>query len=119
MQTVGVSVPRLDAVDKVTGRAAYTGDIKLPGMAYAKMLLSPLPHARITSIDATEARQVPGGVAVLTPDQLHDMDPYYGNPSCYLLEIHGLLRFNEGDNSIPLGEEETHGRQNYSDLLYV
>lgn len=78
MQTVGTSLPRLDAVEKVTGRAAYTGDLKLPGMAYAKVLSSPLPHARITAIDATEARRVPGVVAVLTPDRLHDIDPYYG-----------------------------------------
>ncbi len=78
MQTVGVSVPRLDAVDKVTGRAAYTGDITLPGMVYAKVLSSPLPHARISSIDVAEARRVPGVVAILTPDQLHDIDPYYG-----------------------------------------
>ncbi|WP_179131495.1 xanthine dehydrogenase family protein molybdopterin-binding subunit [Candidatus Entotheonella palauensis] len=79
MQTVGTSVPRLDAVDKVTGRATYTGDIQLPGMAYAKVLSSPLPHARITSINTAEARQLPGVTAVLTPDQLHDIDPYYGN----------------------------------------
>ena len=79
MQTVGVSVPRLDGVEKVTGQAIYTGDIQLPGMAYAKMLTSPLPHARILSIDADAARQAPGVLAVLTPDQLHDIDPYYGN----------------------------------------
>ncbi len=79
MQTVGVSVPRLDAVDKVTGRATYTGDMKLPGMAYAKVLASPLPHARVTSMETAEARQVPGVVAVLTPEQLQDIDLYYGN----------------------------------------
>ena len=79
MQTVGVSAPRLDGVEKVTGQAIYTGDIQLPGMAYAKMLTSPLPHARIASIDASEARQAPGVLAVLTPDQLQDIDPYYGN----------------------------------------
>ncbi len=42
------------------------------------MLSSPLPHARILSIDAAEAHRVPGVVTVLTPDQLHDIDPYYG-----------------------------------------
>jgi hypothetical protein len=43
----------------------------------------------------------------------------YSNPSCYLLEIHELLRSNEGEISIALGEEEAHGRQNYSDVLPV
>ncbi len=76
MQTVGVSVPRSDAVAKVTGQAVYTGDLKLPGMAYGKVLSSPLAHARITSIDTTEARRIPGVVAILTPEQLHDIDPY-------------------------------------------
>jgi adenylate cyclase len=42
-----------------------------------------------------------------------------GNPSCYLLEIHELLRSNEGEISITLGEEEAHGRQNYRDVLSV
>jgi hypothetical protein len=41
------------------------------------------------------------------------------NPSCYLLEIHELLRSNEGENSIALGEEEAHGRHHYSDVLSV
>lgn len=78
METVGVSVPRLDAVEKVTGQATYVGDIQLPGMMHAKVLPSPLPHARITHIDATAAQQLPGVAAVLTRDQLRDIDPYYG-----------------------------------------
>ena len=41
------------------------------------------------------------------------------NPSCYLLEIHELLRFNEGEISLALGQEEAHGRKNYSDVLPV
>jgi hypothetical protein len=43
----------------------------------------------------------------------------YLNPSCDLLEIHALLRSNEGWNSIAPGEEEAHGRENYSDVLSV
>ncbi|HEY7711738.1 MAG TPA: xanthine dehydrogenase family protein molybdopterin-binding subunit, partial [Candidatus Entotheonella sp.] len=78
METIGVSVPRLDAVEKVTGQATYVGDLKVPGMLHAKVLISPLPHARIISMDTTEAARLPGVVAVLTPDQLQDIDPYYG-----------------------------------------
>ena len=43
----------------------------------------------------------------------------YDNPSCYLLAFHGILRFNEGEISTTLSEEEPHGRQNYSDILPV
>ena len=55
MTTVGQSVPRIDGIDKVTGRAAYVGDLEVPGMVHGKVLLSPLPHARVISIDATRA----------------------------------------------------------------
>jgi hypothetical protein len=44
---------------------------------------------------------------------------FVSNLSCYLLEIHEFLRSNEGEISIALDEEKTHGRQNYSDILPV
>jgi hypothetical protein len=50
----------------VTGRARYTLDIALPGLAHLKLLRSPHAHARITAIDATQARAMPGVIAVLT-----------------------------------------------------
>jgi CO/xanthine dehydrogenase Mo-binding subunit len=59
-------VARLDGPDKVLGRAVYGVDMELPGMLVAKVLRSPLPHARIRSIDAERARRVPGVRAVLT-----------------------------------------------------
>ncbi|RLA85271.1 MAG: aldehyde oxidase, partial [Deltaproteobacteria bacterium] len=63
---VGKSVPRTDAVAKVTGNAVYTADIKLPRMLVAKVLRSPLPHARILHIDVSRALRVPGVKAVVT-----------------------------------------------------
>ena len=66
MSVVGQSRPRIDAVERVTGAARYTGDVKLPGMAYARVLRSPHPHARITGIDTRRARAMPGVYAVLT-----------------------------------------------------
>ncbi len=63
---IGKSVPRIDGVEKVTGSAVYTPDMRLPGMLYAKMLLSPHPHARIVSINTDTARALPGVKAVLT-----------------------------------------------------
>jgi CO/xanthine dehydrogenase Mo-binding subunit len=63
---IGKSIPRIDGVEKVTGSAVYTADMKLPGMLYAAMLLSPHPHARIVRVKTDEARSLPGVKAVLT-----------------------------------------------------
>lgn len=63
---IGKSVPRKDGWEKITGAAKYVGDIKLAGMLYAKILRSPYPHARIVSIDASEALRLPGVKAVVT-----------------------------------------------------
>jgi len=77
--TVGSSAPRVDGIEKVTGAAKFTGDLAMPGMLQAKVLRSPLPHARIESIDASKAEAYAGVVAVLTRDDLEDIDPFYGN----------------------------------------
>lgn len=63
---VGKRLPLKDAADKVTGRALFTGDIKLPGMLYAKILRSPYAHAKILRIDTREAEKLPGVKAVLS-----------------------------------------------------
>jgi xanthine dehydrogenase molybdenum-binding subunit len=66
MNTVGHNVPRVDAYERVTGRATYTRDIRLPGMLYARVLRSPHPHARIRRIDTSAAEALPGVRAVIT-----------------------------------------------------
>ncbi len=76
---VGASIPRIDGVEKVTGAAKFTGDLAMPGLLEAKVLRSPLPHALIESIDTSKAGALPGVVAILTRDDLKDIDPYYGN----------------------------------------
>lgn len=63
---LGKSVVRVDALEKVTGKAVYCTDIKLPGMLYVKVLRSPHPHARIVSIDTRKAAQLPGVRCILT-----------------------------------------------------
>ncbi len=57
---------RNDALAKVTGRARYTDDLKLPGMLHAVPVYSELPRAKLVSIDASEALKQPGVVAVFT-----------------------------------------------------
>jgi xanthine dehydrogenase molybdenum-binding subunit len=63
---LGKRSPNLDAVERVTGQAKYTGDIELPGMLVARVLRSPHPHARIVSIDTSKAEALPGVKAVVT-----------------------------------------------------
>lgn len=64
---VGRSVPRIDLRDKLTGDAKYTADLKLPGMLVGLVLRSPHPHADILSIDTSQAAQLPGVYAIVTP----------------------------------------------------
>jgi xanthine dehydrogenase molybdenum-binding subunit len=66
MSQVGRNVPRIDAVERVTGRAGYTRDLALPDMLYARLLTSPHPHARIVSIDASRAAALPGVRAIIS-----------------------------------------------------
>ena len=61
---IGKRISRLDGPAKVTGGAKYTYDTKRPGMLYAKVLRSPYAHARIVSIDTSEAEKLPGVEAV-------------------------------------------------------
>lgn len=66
MNVVGESIPRLDAREKVSGRAQYIADLYRPGMLHGAILGSPHAHARIKSYDARAAKQLPGVVSVLT-----------------------------------------------------
>ena len=65
---------RGDAVDKVTGRARYASDIKLPGQLMGRVLRSPHARANIISIDVSEAEALPGVKAVVCRDDFPDME---------------------------------------------
>ncbi|MGH2461012.1 MAG: xanthine dehydrogenase family protein molybdopterin-binding subunit, partial [Chloroflexota bacterium] len=67
---VGQRVKRIDALDKVTGRAKYTSDMKLPGMLHGAFLRSPHAHARIKRIDTSKVLALPGVKAVITKASL-------------------------------------------------
>ena len=71
---IGKRIPKLDAPDKATGRAIYPQDIRLPGMLHGKILWSKYPHARIIKIDTSKASQLPGVKAVITAEDLPDMN---------------------------------------------
>jgi len=77
---VGRSLPRLEAREKVTGRAEYTHNLRLPGMLFGRIFRSTVAHGRIRSIDASAAAAVPGVYRVVTSDDVRKVipHPYYG-----------------------------------------
>ncbi|XEC97798.1 xanthine dehydrogenase family protein molybdopterin-binding subunit [Paenibacillus tarimensis] len=91
---IGDSVIRKEALDKVTGAAKYTDDFSSAAMLHANMVISSQAHAKIKSIDTSDARKVPGVRAILfgqptplTGEEIHDRLPiaydkvrYHGEP---------------------------------------
>src|SRR5712691_2594694 len=77
---VGRSLPRLEAREKVTGRAEYTHTMRLPGMLHGKVFRSTVAHGRIKSIDVSAAKKVPGVYRVVTSEDVRKVipEPYYG-----------------------------------------
>lgn len=71
-KVIGTRPVRHDGADKVTGRAIYTDDLKVPNMAFGTFVRSPHAHARIVSIDTSEADQMPGVLATCTSADLPD-----------------------------------------------
>lgn len=79
-KNIGRSVNRLEARDKVTGRAEYVHHLQLPGMLHGKIVRSSRPHARILSVDTREAAALDGVFRVVTIDDIRTVipHPYYG-----------------------------------------
>src|SRR5271154_4602056 len=67
---VGKNYPTPDLYAKVTGAAKYAEDFRAEGMLFCKLLLSPMPHARVKHIDASAALAMPGVRAILTANDL-------------------------------------------------
>ncbi|MBQ1281821.1 MAG: xanthine dehydrogenase family protein molybdopterin-binding subunit, partial [Oscillospiraceae bacterium] len=75
-RVVGKRVTRKDSVPKVLGAAVYAGDLEMPGMIHGKTLRSIYPHAKILSIDTSEAEKIPGVHAVVTAKDLPGSNRY-------------------------------------------
>jgi CO/xanthine dehydrogenase Mo-binding subunit len=71
-QTIGMRIPRNDALYKVRGRARYAGNIEMDGMLYGRFVRSQLPHARILSVDISKAEAAPGVKGILTGAEISD-----------------------------------------------
>jgi CO/xanthine dehydrogenase Mo-binding subunit len=91
-KVIGVSTPRSEGPDKVSGRAIYATDVVLPGMLWAKALRSPIPYGRIKKIDTRRALTLPGVRAVATGEDVKGLligRKIYDMP----ILAHGVVRF--------------------------
>ena len=80
------ATPRLESMDKALGRGKYTDDLELPNMAYAALVRCPYSHAKVLSIDVSEAEKVPGYLGCALPEEAPQA--YFncsGNPPSPLL----------------------------------
>ncbi len=78
---IGKNYQTPDLVAKVTGKAKYAEDYRADGMVFCKLLLSPMPHARVRSIDASAALKMPGVHGILTADDMPAPPPPAAPPN--------------------------------------
>ena len=69
-QSIGQRATKIDALERVTGRAVYGADVQLPGMLHGKILRSKHPHARIHRIDFSKALDLPSVIAIITNEDV-------------------------------------------------
>ena len=112
-KVIGKRQPKLDASDRVTGRARYASDLYLPGMLYAKILRSPHPHAKVLNIDVEKAKALPGVKVVFTHK---DMPSYRWESDMPILT--DIARF-EGDDIAVVAAVDEERAQEALDLIKV
>ncbi len=110
---IGTRQPKIDAFERVSGRAKYASDFYLPRMLYLKTLRSPYPHARIVSIDTSKANGLPGVAVVLTHKE---MPAYQWHPGMPILT--DVARF-VGDDVAVVAARDEDTAQEALDLIKV
>jgi xanthine dehydrogenase molybdenum-binding subunit len=91
-RVIGRRTPKVDAIDKVTGRAQFGADVALPRVSVGKVLRSPHAHARIRRIDTTKAAALPGVLAIVTGEDLPTLTPSSATAREYSLSHEVLAR---------------------------
>ncbi|MHB8619206.1 MAG: hypothetical protein ACYDAG_06515, partial [Chloroflexota bacterium] len=118
-RVVNTTIHRTDGPPKVTGRAIYTADIQVANMAFAKVLRSPVAHARIRSIDAEAALSRRGVIGVVTGEDLGRLrNARYG----HAIKDHPILaldkvRFVGEPVAVVIAEEELVAQEALDDVL--
>ena len=78
---VNHATPRLESMDRALGRGKYTDDLELPNMAYAALVRCPYSHAKVLSIDVSEAEKVPGFLGCALPEEAPQA--YFNCSGCF------------------------------------
>jgi len=114
---IGKNYTTPDLYAKVTGRSKYAEDYRADGMLFCKLLLSPMPHARVRSIDARAALAMPGVKAILTADELPPpADSINDNGTVRKHGADCVLRLNLFDTGID-ASDRSHARGNFHVLI--
>ncbi len=92
LSVVGKSIPRIDSREKATGKAMFTEDFTMPRMLHGRILGSPYPYARITRIDTSEAKKVPGVRAVITAEDVPPIRYSTSVEDQYVLPCDNIVR---------------------------
>jgi isoquinoline 1-oxidoreductase len=118
LTVVGQSPRRADAVDKVTGRAAYIQDLSRPGMLYGKIKWSEYAHARIKNVDVSLAEALPGVRAVVTGYDTPEIRMGFLRDNVVLYEgrLASLKHFKDDAREVLTGYECGISLQNYNDI---
>lgn len=117
LSVIGRSVTRIDALEKVTGKAAFCADFMLPGMLHARVLRSPHPHARILSIDTSKAEHLPGVKCLVTGNEAPEKRFGFGVYDQYLI-CKDVVRY-EGDPVAAVAAESLEVAQEALGLIEV
>jgi aerobic carbon-monoxide dehydrogenase large subunit len=125
-KSVGARIKRREDPSLIRGLGQYVDDVKLPGMLHVAILRSPHAHAKIKSIDATAARQLPGVVAVFTGAELRDQiaalpttadNPTLRIPKHYVLAVDKVCYV--GDGVAAVVAEDRYRARDALDLIQV
>jgi CO/xanthine dehydrogenase Mo-binding subunit len=107
LKYIGKPAQRVDALEKVLGTAKYAGDLRMPGMLYARALRSELPHARIVKLDVTPALKVPGVLAAITSEDFVDHGRFgYPVADMYMLAWDRVRYVGDGIAAVAAETEE-------------
>ena len=116
-QYLGKGRKLLDGLEKVTGQTKYSGDISVPGMLYIRPVLSLYAHAKIKSIDSSQALKVPGVVTILTAQDLNTKDKVISSRNSAILAKDEV--FFCGQPVVAVVAESEESAQDGADLVFV
>jgi CO/xanthine dehydrogenase Mo-binding subunit len=105
---VGTRQPRVDAYERLSGAAIYPHDVSLPGMLHGAILRCPHAHARVLSIDTTEAERMPGVRAIITGKSPGTDIPWYENGGAFSGKLFDEICRHEGDEVAVVAAETPH-----------